>query len=98
VLVIAIALWLGRIHGAKATDGLAERVLRTVRLIAFAASATAIVEGIGAYPPLELLHNIVWANVMALLLLLLGFLFISAVGVGRYIRRESAVRDASFRS
>lgn len=63
-----------------------------MRLIAFAVSATAVVEGIGAYPPLELLHNIVFVNVLALLVLLLGLLFIAAVGVGHAIRLERAER------
>lgn len=57
-----------------------------MRLIAFAVSATAVVEGIGAYPPLELLHNLVYVNVLALLVLLLGLLFIAAVGVARAVR------------
>ena len=64
-----------------------------MRLIAFVVSATAVVEGAGAYPPLELLHNIVYVNVLALLVLLLGFLFIAAVGVGRLARGERAPRS-----
>jgi hypothetical protein len=59
-----------------------------VRLLAFVVSATAVVEGIGAYPPLDVLHNIVYVNIVALLVLLLGFLFIAAVGVGRLLRGE----------
>lgn len=41
----------------------------------------------------NLLGNIVFANGLALLVLLLGFLFIAAVGVGRLVRGESAERS-----
>lgn len=64
-----------------------------MRLIAFVVSATAVVGGIGASAPLELLHDIVdYANVVALLILLLGFLFIAGVGVGRLVRGEGVRR------
>lgn len=92
-LALAIALWVGRLRRASLASGLAERGLDVVRLVAFVVSATAVVEGVGAYPPLELLHNIVYVNVLALLVLLLGFLFIAAVGVGRLIRSENATRS-----
>jgi len=91
-LALAIASWVGRVRPATLASGWAERGLDAVRLIAFVVSATAVVEGIGAYPPLELLHNIVYVSVLALLGLLLGFLFIAAVGIGRLIRREGARR------
>ncbi len=50
VLALAIALWMGRVRRATLASGWAERGLATARLIAFVVSATAIVEGIGAYP------------------------------------------------
>lgn len=87
VLVLAIALWVARVQRATLATGWAERGLAVVRLIALLVSATAVVESIGAYPPLDALHNIVYANVLALLALLLGFLFIAAVGFGRLVRR-----------
>lgn len=93
VFALAIALWIGRVRRATLASGWAERGLATVRLTACVVSATAIVEGIGAYPPLEVLHNIMYVNLPALLILLLGFLFIAAVGVGRLIRGASAPRS-----
>ena len=93
-LALAIALWVGRIRRATLASGWAERGLDAVRLIAFVVSASAAVEGVGAYPPLEVLHNIVYANVVALLVLLLGFLFIAAVGVGRLVRGAGAQRSS----
>jgi hypothetical protein len=87
-LAFAIAVWVGRVRRATPASGWAERGLDVVRLLAFVVSATAVVEGIGAYPPLDVLHNIVYVNVVALLVLLLGFLFIAAVGVGRLLRGE----------
>ena len=92
-LAIAIALWVGRVRRASLASGWAERGLYAVRLIAFVVGATAVVEGIGGYLPLEMLHNIVYVNVVALLVLLLGFLFIAAVGVGRLVRGEGAQRS-----
>ncbi len=92
-LALAIALWVGRLRRATLAGGWAERGLDAVRLIAFVVSATAVVEGTGAYPPLEVLHNIVYVNVVALLVLLLGFLFIAAVGVGRLVRGAGARRS-----
>lgn len=89
-LAFAIALWVGRVRRAFLASGWAERGLDAVRLIAFVVSATAVVEGTGAYPPLEVLHNFVYVNVLALLALLLGFLFISTVGLGRLAKRTSA--------
>lgn len=89
-LVFAIALWVGRVRGALLASGWAERGLDVVRLIALVVTATAVVEGTGAYPPLEVLHNLVYVNVFALLALLLGFLFIAAVGVGRVVNRRAA--------
>jgi hypothetical protein len=86
-LALAIALWVGRVRQTSLAIGWAERGLAAVRLTAFVVSATAVVEGIGAYPPLELLHDVVFANVVALLALLLGFLFVAAVGVGRLVQR-----------
>ena len=90
-LVFAIALWVGRVRRASLASGWAERGLDAVRLIAFVVSATAVVEGTGAYQQLEMLHNFVYVNAFALLALLLGFLFIAAVGVGRLAKR-TAVR------
>ena len=92
-LAFAIALWVGRLRRATLASGWTERGLATVRLMAFVVSATAVVEGIGAYPPLEVLHNIVYANVLALLVLLLGFLFIAVVGVGRLVQGARAARS-----
>jgi uncharacterized membrane protein len=40
-----------------------------------------------------MLHNIVYVNVLALLVLLLGFLFIAAVGVWRLVRGAGAQRS-----
>lgn len=90
-LSLAIALWVGRVRRATLASGWAERGLYAVRLIAFAVSGTSVVEGIGAYPPLEMLHNdfIFYLNVLALLVLLLGLLFIAAVGVARAVRSET---------
>ena len=88
-LALAIALWVGRVRRATLASGWAERDLDAVRLIAFVVSATAVVEGIGAYPPLEVLHNVVYVNVLSLLVLLLGLLFIAAVGVARAVRAET---------
>jgi hypothetical protein len=92
-LALAIGLWVGRVRRARLTSGWAERGLDAVRLITFVVSATAVVEGTGAYPPLDALHNIVYANVLALLILLLGFLFIAAVGVWRLVRGAGAQRS-----
>lgn len=92
-LALAIALWVGRVRRAAPASGWAVRSVDAVRLIAFVVSATAVVEGIGAFPPLEVLHNIVYVNVLALLALLLGFLFIAVVGVGRLLRGEGAARS-----
>ena len=92
-LALAIALWVGRVRRATLANGRAERGLDAVRLIAFVVSATAVVEGIGAYPPLEMLHNIVYVNVLALLVLLLSFLFIATVGVVHILRGEGAARS-----
>ena len=92
-LALAIALWVGRVRRATLASGWADRGLDAVRLIAFAVSVTAVVEGAGAYPPLEVLHNIVYVNVLALLVLLLGFLFIAVVGVGRLVRGKAASRS-----
>ena len=92
-LALGIALWVGRVRRASLASGWTERGLATVRLIAFIVSATAAVEGIGAYPPLETLHNVVYANVLALLVLLLGFLFIAAVGVGRLVQAARTARS-----
>jgi hypothetical protein len=88
-LALAIALWVGRVRRASLARGWAQRGLEAVRLIAFVVSATAVVEGVGAYPPFEVLHNIVYVNVIALLVLLLGFLFIAAVGVVRLVRERT---------
>lgn len=84
VLAFGIALWAGRLR--RTASGWAERGIVAVRLIAFVVGATAVVEGVGAYPPLEALHGVVYANVVALLVLLGGFLFVAAVGVTRLIR------------
>ena len=92
-LALAIALWVGRVRRAALASGWAERGLDAVRLITLVVSATAVVEGVGAYPPLEVLHNIVYVNVIALLVLLLGFLFIAAVGVVRLVRGAGAQRS-----
>lgn len=92
-LALAIALWVGRVRRATLASSWAVRGLDAVRLIAFVVSATAVVEGIGAYPPLEVLHNLVYVNVLALLALLLGFLFVAAVGIGRLVRGEEARRS-----
>lgn len=89
-LVFAIALWVGRVREVLLASGWAEVGLDAVRLIALVVSATAVVEGTGAYPPLEVLHNFVYVNVFALLALLLGFLFIAAAGVGRVAKRTAA--------
>jgi hypothetical protein len=88
-LVYAIALWVGRVRRASPGRGWAERGLDVARLIAFVVSATAVVEGTGAYPPLDVLHNFVYVNGLALLALLLGFLFIAAVGLGRLAKRTT---------
>lgn len=88
-LVFAIALWVGRVRRASLASGWAERGLDAVRLIAFVVSATAVVEGTGAYPPIEVLHNFVYVSGLAMLALLLGFLFIAAVGVGRLAKRTA---------
>lgn len=87
-LALAIAVWIGRVGRATPASGWAERGLDVVRLLAFVVSATAVVEGIGAYPPLDVLHNMVYVNMVALLVLLLGFLFIAGVGAGRLLRGE----------
>lgn len=92
VLTLAMALWVGRVRRAALASGWAERGLDAVRLISFVVSATAVVEGIGAYPPLEVLHNVVYVNVLALLVLLLGLLFIAAVGVARAVQLKRAER------
>lgn len=92
-LALAIALWVGRVRRATLGTGWAERGLDAVRLIAFVVSGTALVEGIGAYLPLEVLHNIVYVNVIALLVLLLAFLFTAAVGVVRLVRGAGARRS-----
>lgn len=55
-----------------------------------ALSATAVVEGPGAYPPIDVLHNFVYVNGLAVVALLLGFLFVAAVGVGRLAKRTAA--------
>ena len=89
-LVFAIAMWVSRVRRALLASGWAERGLDAVRLIAFVVSGTAVVEGIGAYPPLEVLHNFVYVNGLAMLALLLGFLFIAAVGFGRLAKRTAA--------
>ena len=92
-LALAIALRVARVRRSALASGGAERGLDAARLIAFVVSATAVVEGTGAYPPLEMLHNIVYVNVLALLVLLLGFLFIAAVGVWRLVRGAGAQRS-----
>ena len=89
-LLFAIALWVGRVRRALLASGWAERGLDALRPIAFVVSATAVVEGTGAYLPLEVLHNFVYVNGLAMLALLLGFLFIAAVGVGRLAKRTAA--------
>ena len=94
LLALAIARWASRLHRATLASGWTQRSLGAVRLVAFVVSATAGVEGIGAYPPLEALHNIVYANLVALLALLLGFLFIAALGLGRLVRGARAQRPA----
>jgi hypothetical protein len=85
-LVVVVALLVGRVHRPTVAGGWADRGVAAVRLIAFVVGATAFVEGIGAYPPLEVLHDIVYANVLAVLVLLVGFLFVGAVGVGRLVQ------------
>ena len=92
-LALVIGLWAGRLGRAALASGWAERGLDAVRLIAFIVSATAVVEGTGAYPPLELLHNIVYLNVIALLVLLLSFLFVAGVGVAQLVRGAGAGRS-----
>jgi hypothetical protein len=92
-LALAIALWVARVRRAALASGWAERGLDAVRVIAFVVSASAAVEGAGAYPPLEMLHNIVYVNVLALLVLLLGFLFIAGVGVAQLVRGAGAQRS-----
>lgn len=93
-LALAIALWVGRLRRGAPASGWAVRGLNAVRLIAFVVSATAVVEGIGAYPPLEVLHNIVYMNLLALFALLLAFLFTASVGVVRLLGRRGAERSA----
>lgn len=92
-LALAIAWWVGRVRRVTGGGGWAEQGLDTVRLLAFVVSATTVVEGVGAYPPVEVLHRMVYVNGLALLLLLLGFLFVAAVGVGRLVRGEGARRS-----
>lgn len=88
VFAFLMGLWAGR--DGRNASGWAERGIAAVRLIAFVVGATAVVEGVGAYPPLEALHGAVYANVVALLVLLGGLLFVAAVGVTRLTRGDPA--------
>lgn len=88
--VFAFLMWLWAGRAGRSASGWAERGITAVRLIAFVVGATAVVEGVGAYPPLEALHGVVYANVVALLVLLGGLLFVAAVGVTRLIRGDPA--------
>jgi hypothetical protein len=93
-LALAIGLLVGRVRHASLASAWAGRGLAAVRLSAFVVSVTAVVEGVGAYPPLATLHDIVYANLWALLALLLGFIFVAAVGVGNSLRGVGTPRPS----
>lgn len=93
-LIFAIALSIGRMRRDGITGGLAERALGVVRVIALAVSATAFVEGIGAYPPLALLHEVVRGNIAATIALILSFVFVAGVGARQAIRARRVTTGA----